>query len=177
MATYYSTTVASSQGTAFDNQFRAPAGLQHGRIRVAMGSAASTSSSLTTAGGDIFALATLRGTDRLIAAFSFGDGLEGTGGQIFDVGLYKKNNNGTVGAVASIACFDADAAEGVTAGHVFGIGGAASAGKQMWEVAGAASEAAGEDAYFLAITMDSSNGVLDVANWRIGASVLYTSGD
>ena len=177
MPTYYSTTVASSQGTAFDNQFRAPVGLQHGRIRVATGTVASVSSSFDTADGDVLVLATLRGTDRLVAEVTFGDGGEDTSSQIFDVGLYKKASDGSLGAVADADCFDVDSAVGVTAGINFGSVTENHIGKPMWEIAGAASEDAGEAEYFLAITTDGSNGTFDAANFRFGASVYYTAGD
>lgn len=177
MATIYSTTVAESQGTSFDGQFRSSAGLQHGRIRTASGSISSVSGSLNTANGDKLVIASLRGSDRLVAEISFGDGGEDSANQVFDVGLYAKAEDGSLGAVADANCFDTGAAFGVTAGSAFGDAMGSTAGKQMWEIAGAASEAAGEQEYFLVITTGASAGVFDAADWTIGATVLYTSGD
>ena len=144
MPTYYSTTVAASQGTAHDNQFRSSAGLQHGRIRVATGSISSVGGSLATANGDTLVIASLRGSDRLVAEINFGSGDEDTASQVFDVGLYKKAADGSLGAVADKDCFDVGAAYGVSGGSGFGSTTPTTVGKQMWELAGALSEDEGE---------------------------------
>ncbi len=177
MPNYYSTTVAASQGLVFDSQFRATVGLQHGRVRIATGSVESVAGNFDTANGDVIALATLRGTDRLVQQITFGNGGESTASQIFDVGLYKKLNDGRVGAVADADCFDNNSAVGVTAGMGFGVTSRNHIGKQMWQIAGAASESAGEAEYFLAITTDAANGVFDFLTFRFGATVYYTAGD
>ena len=119
----------------------------------------------------------LRGTDRLVEQTTFGDGGEDTPSQVFDVGLYKKANDRSLGAVADADCFDNNSATGVTAGIGFGSISENHIGKQMWEIAGAATEAAGEAEYFLCITTDAANGVFDAAAFRFGAHVLYTAGD
>jgi len=102
---------------------------------------------------------------------------EDTAAQIFDVGLYKIDETGTIGAVVDIDVFDVDSAFGVTEGVAIGDQVGKHVGKYMWDIAGAASEDAGEDKYFVCITTDASNGVFDAAAWRIGATIFYTAGD
>jgi hypothetical protein len=175
MATYYSTTVAKAQGTTFSNQFKFPVGLSHGRVRVTTGVAQSVSGSLDLAALDVVVVGVVKATDRFMAQISFGDGGEDTAGQTFDVGLYERAETGLLGAVADADCFDAGAAFGVTAGIGFGSASENHIGKQFWEIAGAASEEAAPEHYY--VTLYTGGSAFDAADYRFGAAVLYTSGD